>query len=187
MSQLIPTPVNLQDLLTSGSDINTVNDGIKTQEVSPRVSHRYWQNVIVKVKDDPLAPATHSGTTTATAADKLTDSGADFSDVEVGDTAVNTTTNASAVITAIDSGTVLSVDADVFPTAETYKIIKPAYWNQEELLGEWKKADIKNGNNVRATYPLPTAGTASSVVVHQVVYPVAAPENTGNYPPAPNA
>ena len=65
-----------------------------------------------------------TGTTTATTANKLVDSGASFDSdgTKVGMVAHNTTDGTRAIITAIDSATVLSVDADVFENMEDYEI-----------------------------------------------------------------
>ena len=68
-----------------------------------------------------------TGTTTATTATKLVDSGATFTtSVEVGNIVVNTTDNTMTNITAIDSDTTLSVDDDIFTSGETYTIYKQA-------------------------------------------------------------
>jgi hypothetical protein len=71
----------------------------------------------------PLAAVVDSGTTTTTTANKLTQSGQDFlTTVKVGDIIVNTTDSVSAVVTAVDSNTVLSISADVVPTAKAFVI-----------------------------------------------------------------
>lgn len=193
MSQLIPTAVPLQDLLTSGSKINTENDGIETQEVSPRVPGRYEQPITVQVTDDPLSYRIAEGVADADVLNTISDSTADFvtAGVAIGDTAVSKVSGASALITAVtDLNNVVTGTTDLLPLGtEGYFIVAAAdlgFWTQETLTGEWKRSDIKDGNNVRVTYVLPTPGTATSVVVHQVVVPVAAPEDTGNYPPAAN-
>ena len=65
-----------------------------------------------------------TGTTDATTANKLVDSGAAFDTdgTKIGMVAHNTTDGTRAIITAIDSATTLSVDADVFPTTKAYEI-----------------------------------------------------------------
>ena len=63
-----------------------------------------------------------SGATTAVAASKLVDSGANFSNVSVGDIIYNTTDSTSATVTAIDSSTTLSISADIFTSTEDYTI-----------------------------------------------------------------
>jgi hypothetical protein len=65
-----------------------------------------------------------SGTDTAGTANKLTDSTATFDNgsVLVDDTVVNTDTGNYAVVTAIDSATVISLDRDIFSSSNNYKI-----------------------------------------------------------------
>lgn len=67
-----------------------------------------------------------NGTTTATTAGKLVDSGGAFDtdNTTVGDTAFKTTSGdtGKATITAIDSATTLSVDADIFTSGDDYRI-----------------------------------------------------------------
>jgi len=55
MSQLIPTPVVLADLLLSTSTINEMNDGVNTQSAQPRA--RPIEDITVQVLDDPWAIA----------------------------------------------------------------------------------------------------------------------------------
>jgi hypothetical protein len=66
-----------------------------------------------------------TGTTTGTTANKLVDSGGNFTsaNVTVGTAVYNLTTNVSAIVTAIDSTTVLSVDKDIFVSGNTYSIV----------------------------------------------------------------
>ena len=63
-----------------------------------------------------------TGTTDGTTANKLVDSTASFTDGLVGVTVYNTTDGTDAVITAVDSGTVLSISSDVFVSGEDYSI-----------------------------------------------------------------
>tara|TARA_R100000655_G_scaffold1110_8_gene4482 strand:- start:3480 stop:3947 length:468 start_codon:yes stop_codon:yes gene_type:complete len=68
-----------------------------------------------------------TGTTTATTASKLVDSGAAFTTtVEVGNIVINTTDNTMTNVTAVDSDTTLSVADDIFTTGEDYTIYKQA-------------------------------------------------------------
>ena len=70
---------------------------------------------------------TAQGTTTATTADKLVDSGALFSAnglVKVNDIVYNTTDSTVARVTAIDSDTTLSLSANIMANAEAYKIYR---------------------------------------------------------------
>lgn len=87
-----------------------------------------------------VATAVQSGTQTAVTADKLVDVGADFTlptPVVVGNTVVNTTTSAQAVVTAVDSSTILTLSADIFPNGgEDYQVY------QFGFLGVIKAGDV---------------------------------------------
>ncbi|KKL87123.1 hypothetical protein LCGC14_1937850 [marine sediment metagenome] len=79
-----------------------------------------------------------SGTTSATTANKLedTDSGKTFtSTVSVGMVVRNTTDTTYAHVTAIDSNTILSLDADIMTTGENYTI--GAEWPGTAISGSW--------------------------------------------------
>ena len=70
-----------------------------------------------------------SSTTTATTANKLTDSAGLFTTtnlVHIGDVIINTTDNTTATVTAVDSATALSISADIMANTETYKIFHKA-------------------------------------------------------------
>ncbi len=68
-------------------------------------------------------PLVTSGVTSATTATKLEDSTQNFlSTVSVGDLVRNTTDTTFALVTAVDSDTVLSVDSDIFTITENYVI-----------------------------------------------------------------
>jgi hypothetical protein len=66
-----------------------------------------------------------TGTTTSTTANKLVDSSGNFTtaNVTVGTAVFNLTTGVSALVSAIDSTTTLSVDKDIFISGNTYSII----------------------------------------------------------------
>ena len=63
-----------------------------------------------------------SGSTTSTSADKLVDSAANFATVSVGDKVVNQVDGQTALVTNVDSSTILSLDADIMLTGESYTI-----------------------------------------------------------------
>lgn len=64
-----------------------------------------------------------SAVTTGTTSDKLVDSQASFtSSIEIGAIVYNTTDSTCAVVEAVDSGTVLSLSADIMTSGEDYKI-----------------------------------------------------------------
>ena len=187
MAALTPTPVALQNLIDVAAKINLFNDGIETQLVSPR--SRSPEVITVQVTDDPLAPVIASGTCDANVLNSISDSSEDFiaDGVEVGDAAISTVTGASALVTVVATG-VLTLSADICPAGtEAYTVIPKSYWVQKFAGGEWKKSNYKKGDNKRVSYTLPTTGTVSTVLVHEVVYPVATPEDTGFYPPSANA
>lgn len=186
---LIPTPVTLEDLINSVSNVNAFNDGVETQESSPRVLGT--QRVTVKVVDDPLAPRTSEGTADSDVLNSLVDSAADFvtDGVAVGDYAVNTETGVSAAISAVtDLNTLVLGTTDAFPDGdEVYYIVAAAdmgQWTQRDAGGEWKRSGSRDGNDESAAYYLPVAGAA--VLVHQVVYPILI-ANIGTYPPITSA
>jgi hypothetical protein len=99
-----------------------------------------------------VATAVQSGTQTAVTANKLVDVGANFTlptPVVVGNMVVNTTTNAQAVVTAVDSSTVLTLNVNIFPNGgENYQIY------QFGFLGVIKAGDVVVNT---------TAGTTSTV------------------------
>lgn len=71
---------------------------------------------------------TASGTTTGTTANKLVNSGGTFTtQVSVGQIVFNTTDSTTATVTAIDSDTELTLDADIMTTGEDYTIGDPDF------------------------------------------------------------
>lgn len=66
-----------------------------------------------------------SGTATSTSSYKLVDSGADFSQVRVGDIARDTTGGSFTTISLLDSGTQLSVTENIFASGDGYVIYRP--------------------------------------------------------------
>lgn len=165
-----PTPVILQDLMTLGTLINLFNDGVETQLVSPR--NLGTQRITVQVTDDPLAVPFDSGVADANVASKLSASGGDFSEVSVGDVAINTRTGIASLVTVVDSAVLLTLAADIFPAGtEAYKVIPVVYWTQRHGLGEWKRSNAKTGNDVTALYPLTvtSTGTADTDTLNSLV------------------
>jgi len=65
---------------------------------------------------------TESSTTTATTSNKLTDGAASFTNNLVGYIVYNTTDNTVATVTAVDSGTELSLSADIMANGEDYTL-----------------------------------------------------------------
>lgn len=64
-----------------------------------------------------------TGTADTNTPDKLVDTSADFSTVNVGDIVYNTTDNTSGAVTAVDSTTTLSFATDLFPDGNENYII----------------------------------------------------------------
>ena len=72
-----------------------------------------------------------SGTTTGTTANKLVDSAANFSvTVTVGDQVVNQVDGQTALVTNVDSSTILSLDADIIVSGEAYTIDNTPFLTQ---------------------------------------------------------
>lgn len=178
-----PTPVTLEDLIDETSDVNIMNDGIKTQLVSPRSLPT--QRITVQVVDDPFAVLEDSAAT-ATTADKLVDSAATFvtDGVSVGDAVYNDTDGTSALVTAVDSETNLSLSADIMANLEEYRVTAASFWTQRMLTGEWKRSNCRDGNDEGIAYTLPV--NTASTVVHGVVYPIALAA-IATYPPITSA
>jgi len=65
-----------------------------------------------------------SGTTTSTTANKLVQTGQNFtSTIEIGDVVKNTTDATETTVTAIDSDTTLSLNADIMVSGDEYRIV----------------------------------------------------------------
>jgi len=72
-----------------------------------------------------------SGTTSGTTANKLVDSSASFtSTVTTGDQVVNQESGATALVTNIDSNTVITIDADIMVSGQTYTIDNSPFLQQ---------------------------------------------------------
>ena len=70
-----------------------------------------------------------TSTTTSTTSNKLVDTNSNFTTlgVAVGDKIVNTTDNTSAVVTVIDSATILSISSDIMSSGEDYILTDSPY------------------------------------------------------------
>ena len=77
---------------------------------------------LIKDEDTATANDLYSGSATSTTANKLVDSGASFASAAVGMTVFNTTDNTFATVTALDSGTQLSLSADIMASGDNYII-----------------------------------------------------------------
>lgn len=82
--------------------------------------------------DIPFTNISASGTNTSATASKLVDSGATFNNgsVNVGDIVYNTTDSSAAMVTAIDSATTLSLNANIFSAGSKAYIVYTGNSNQ---------------------------------------------------------
>lgn len=89
------------------------------------------------------------GTTTATTANKLVDSGAGFTSdgTTIGDQVINVTDGTTTTVSAIDSDTTLSVAADIFTTGEQYRIARTGNTVIDRPV-EITRAWLRDSNNV---------------------------------------
>lgn len=174
MPRLQTSPVLLQDLINNASDINSFNDGAKSQQIQPRATA--LATIAVQVIDDVLTPVISSGVANLNVLNALVNTAVNFLDlgVEVGDSVLNTAANTLAVVTEIitttnPNDTLVLGTSDIFPLGnESYAVRGSTFWVQKQATGEWKQSKTKLGTNKLATYNLPIGGT---VQVHQIVYP----------------
>ena len=93
-------------------------DRAETYEIEVPFEHMKFERLF-DVNEDLRA----SGTTTGTTADKLVDSSQNFTDtVKVGDRVNNITDTTTALVTAIDSDTQLTLDTDIMVSGDNYSI-----------------------------------------------------------------
>jgi len=111
-------------------DYKNPTDANSTSTITP-VAGQYFTSTsaLITIKtsaNERLLPSDYisTGTTDGTTASKLVDSGAAFDTdgTSVGDVVLNTTDSTRAKITAIDSSTTLSLDADIMVSGEDYEI-----------------------------------------------------------------
>lgn len=134
-----------------------------------------------------------SGTTDGTTANKLVESGQNFtSTVTVGDVVHNTTDDTFAYVTAIDSDTTLSIDADIMVSGEAYSIYAtpalPAGWLEcdgsviSDATSPYNGATLPdmNGNNYFPRGSISSGATGGSET-HRHQTPIG---NTGTSAPA---
>ena len=90
------------------------------------------------------------GTTTSAATNKLIQSGQNFvTTVNVGDIVLNITDNTSAVVTAVDSDTQLTISLDIMANSEAFVIIRPPAFtiNFDNEIDEWNLIDYLGTTN----------------------------------------
>tara|TARA_R110002110_G_scaffold307138_2_gene520871 strand:+ start:452 stop:1171 length:720 start_codon:yes stop_codon:yes gene_type:complete len=84
--------------------------------------------------DLSVATLAHTGNPTSTAASELIDSAADFSNVSVGDTVVNDTTNARGRVVSVDSDTELTLNTNLFSNlTDTYEVYTGGFLGQVSI------------------------------------------------------
>jgi len=91
-----------------------------------------------------------SGTTTSTTANKLIETGQNFtSTVQVGDIVLNTTDNTKSTVSSVDSDTQLTLAADIMASGETYVIYRPPAFtiNFDNEVDEWNLIDYQGSTN----------------------------------------
>ena len=111
--------------------------------------------------DIPYLNTSATGTNTSATANKLVDSGATFQTnrVSVGDIVYNTTDGSAATVTAIDSQTVLSLNADIFAAGSKAYTVYQGGQNLGCVLYIGETGDIKvtmAGGDVVTFNNLPT-------------------------------
>jgi hypothetical protein len=91
-----------------------------------------------------------SGTTTSTVANKLIETGQNFtSTVQVGDIVSNTTDDTKSTVSSVDSDTQLTLAADIMASGETYVIYRPPAFtiNFDNEVDEWNLIDYQGSTN----------------------------------------
>ena len=82
-----------------------------------------------------------SSTATSTTSDKLVDTAQYFTNRYLNATVSNTTDTTTATITAVDSGTTLSLSSDIMVSGESYTI----YPYKKYVCSEWSATQPQNG------------------------------------------
>lgn len=110
------------------STLTIANDPTGIVNISSTITIGYTFYVATTALGGDDATATgleiFSSSATSTSANKLVDTGASFTEAEhLGKTVYNSTDDTWAEITAVDSATQLSLDADIMASGEAYKIV----------------------------------------------------------------
>lgn len=112
----------------------------------------------------PIATQVDSGTTTATTANKLVQSGQSFDvTVQVGDVVRNTTDSTWATVTAVDSATILSLSADIMESGETFEIYS-ATVSTNQLMSAKNVVFCSQATTATVTVLYSTSSSASDVL-----------------------
>lgn len=111
-----------------------------------------------------LNQSVDSGTASATTSNKLVESGQNFlTTVSAGDLVVNTTDNTTAVVTAVDSNTTLSLSADIMANTETY-VIYSATRKVEQLVNIEKAILVQQASATTATIAYSSSSASTDIV-----------------------
>jgi hypothetical protein len=164
-------------------DISNYFDPKKAECIRRGYEHLHWLKYdstdrVVKV-GLVSGVSVQTSTATSTTANKLVDTEGAFTTrktvsghpishtIAIGDTVYNTTDSTSALITAIDSGTVLSLDTDIMESGEAYEIYSatcnlfPVY---DPVDGAWS-FDVFQQNISCLAEVEATSGNIASIVV----------------------
>ena len=118
-----------QRLSRSITNIGTVMGALSSGNVHENLQWRSKFNVSVSMSIDLFVD---SGQDDSGVASKLTEAGQNFqTTVEVGDKVYNTTDDTTALVTAIDSDTVLSLSSDIMDSSEDYVIVRQGQTRDE--------------------------------------------------------
>ena len=130
--------------IASDKGIKWISDG------TPSSITQYYRPSNTNVSGSNRSNPEDSGTTTSTTANKLVQTGQNFNTtVNIGDIVLNTTDNTSAVVTAVDSDTQLSINLDIMASSEAYVIIRPPAFtiNFDNEIDEWNFTDYSGTTN----------------------------------------
>lgn len=113
----------------SSDDIQNYFDTTKSECIRAGQEQKMWLNHdaaenVIRVGLVISTPRS-TGTTTSTTANKLVDSGAAFTTdkTAIGDTIYNTDDETTALVTAIDSVSTLSLDSDIMVSGDNYQVL----------------------------------------------------------------
>ena len=130
--------------ISSAKGIKWISDG------TPSSITQYYRPSNTNVRGSNRSNPEDLGTTTSASANKLIQTGQNFSTtVSVGDVVLNTTDNTSATVTAVDSNTQLSINFDIMASSEAFVIIRPPAFtiNFDNEIDEWNLTDYLGTTN----------------------------------------
>lgn len=131
------------------------------------------QALEVHPSDTAIIPNTSlvsdSGTTTATTANKLVQTGQNFTTtVRVGDVVYNTTDTTAATVNAVDSDTTLSLSEDIMESGDSYAIYRGAPGACVLYVGNLGDVKVKTSGGNIVTFQNLSNGQFIPVQVSQV-------------------